>query len=101
MQENQYLENSTSNYMIIMKGGINMNSSFKDYIHFSKKHRKILNLIITILSVGYPIFKGYFYDIYEQYLGNDIILYIFTAIVILGLVLDIIIYNYHQKRTPN
>ena len=100
MQENQYLENSTSNYMIIMKGGINMNSSFKDYIHFSKKHRKILNLIITILSVGYPIFKGYFYDIYEQYLGNDIIYNIFLAIGILDFVLGII-YNHHQKKTTN
>ena len=78
-----------------------MNSSFKDYIHFRKEHRKILDLITSILFWGYLIFKLLFFNIYEQYLGNDIIFTIFLAICILDFVLELIIYNYHQKRAIN
>ena len=78
-----------------------MNSSFKNYIHFRKKHRKIISLITTILVLGYPILKLLFFNIYEQYLGNDIIYNIFLAIGILDFVLELIIYNYHQKRAIN
>jgi hypothetical protein len=78
-----------------------MNSSFKDYIHFRKEHRKILDLITSILFWGYLIFKLLFFNIYEQYLGNDIIFNIFLAICILDFVLELIIYNYHQKRAIN
>ena len=74
-----------------------MNSSFKDYIHFRKEHRKILDLITSILFWGYLIFKLLFFNIYEQYLGNDIIFNIFGAIIILDFVLGII-YNHHQKK---
>jgi len=77
-----------------------MNSSFKNYIHFRKKHRKIISLITTILVLGYPILKLLFFNIYEQYLGNDIIYNIFLAIGILDFVLGII-YNHHQKKTTN
>ncbi|MBU5311186.1 hypothetical protein KQI38_04035 [Tissierella carlieri] len=77
-----------------------MSNKIGNLMDFRKKHRRTISLIITILIVGYFIFKRFFYNYYEEYLGNDFIFYIITMIVGLDLIFEIIV-RYYKKRKPN